>query len=283
MNYLQVFNPRRFALLARREILFNWKKLILDYLSIIVLIAFFCSTAINFLYTSPEVYYLNQAGESMLKPHVYKDFSRIAIILYLIFIVIHVGWAFPDFRSKERTQNFILLPNSVFEKWVFEFILRIVVFSILYVFLLTIGMNIGQYVYSIFASQEVTFLNFWFPFEALSYSFSIDVYGEPNIYILSLVAGIALSSIMLTGASFFQKYPIIKSVASIYIFQTVLGLATVLIGLLFYSRFDHLMRNLGADITWEAIGIKWIVYGFLIFTFIVFHTATYFQLKEKSC
>src|SRR5690606_26690689 len=105
-----IFNGKRFSLLWKQHFIHNTQFLILSSVTYVGVI---------FLVLS-----ILQIGRKF-QPHGLETFHSYEVGFFIVFGFLYVGHAFPAFRSKETTINYLMLPASVLEKFVFEFISRI--------------------------------------------------------------------------------------------------------------------------------------------------------------
>jgi len=205
-------------------------------------------------------------------------FMGFFLLFYIGFGLIYGGYAFPAFRKKETTINYLLLPASAFEKYSFEFITRVVVYTVLAPCLYWLLANIEGHIAHFFFPK---FKNYQFRWSEGIQSFfeqSIN-WEEPLIQILLLVI-VGLFVVAFAGASKFRKNPLLKSVL---VFGLLFGGFTFMIYLLFevgniheYHKDTLLFLKTRNDPPWYVIII------FLIFPIIGLSSAAYFKLKEKE-
>lgn len=110
MNKNKIFNFKRFSLLLRNDLLLNNKQYL--YTMVGGLILFY----ILILYNITRTYILEYAYNHYHTPLMY------GVMLLAVFI----GLAFPMMRTKSGTAGYLLLPGSAFEKYLSQFLIRIV-------------------------------------------------------------------------------------------------------------------------------------------------------------
>ena len=137
-------------------------------------------------------------------------------VFSIIFGVIYAGYSFPSLRAKESSISYITLPASVLEKFLLEFINRVLLAVILLPLLFWLTYNVGTYF------LDLVFRKFQYEFvgPAILREELADLLNDP-VAMMLIVAVFFLALILpFTGAAFFVKQPLIKtlfSVASIVI------------------------------------------------------------------
>ena len=114
MNTNQFFNTRRFCKLIYNDLLINYKQYILTIIG-----AFILGLVIIYL-NIPRAHY----GEFR---HIF-DASKYTqlFIMFLFGLGVFVGTAFPSLNSKVNISGYLLIPASTFEKFLSQFLIRIV-------------------------------------------------------------------------------------------------------------------------------------------------------------
>jgi len=82
-----------------------------------------------------------------------------------IVLVPIIGYAFPAFRNKEIATRYYVLPASILEKYIYEFLLKIVIIPLLFALIFPIISNMAiamsEYIFSVFSTytekQNTTF------------------------------------------------------------------------------------------------------------------------------
>ena len=131
-----IFSGRRFMMLWRQHFIQNTKSLLLATGAYIAVIFIILS--------------LVQIGNDMV-PHDFEIFRGFMLAFVGIFGVVYVGHSFPAFRSKERSINYLMVPVSATEKFLFELISRIGIILILLPILFWITFHLQGYFLSVFS------------------------------------------------------------------------------------------------------------------------------------
>ncbi len=156
------------------------------------------------------------------------------LVLFFILGVIYSSLSFPAFRSKEKSMSYLLHPASSSEKFVFEILTRIIAFIIIFPVL-----------YWLIANAEGWLAHQFFP-ELTHYRFSVLREGN-GLYFQSddtvwqvkwlVVMGVlSIFFIPFTGAGFFRKSPLLKTMFTL----VIIGAAyTLFIYILFKGLHLH--------------------------------------------
>jgi len=182
-----------------------------------------------------------------------------------------IGNAFPSLRNKEKRINMLMLPVSVFEKYTYEYIIKVVLFAILYPLLFVILSSLAVHIAGII-NPDKTIL-----------SFSFDPILHPrHDYVMRLIFWIYLfsSSLIFAGAAAIKKHPLIK---------TLLLVGTVIMGTIgyFYIIFKELRLGNGIQyvakntISDEKEAFTWL-FTLLGISACTALTYAFFKLKEKE-
>lgn len=191
-----VFNLNRFLLLGKQHFIHNTKFLLLSTVAYIGVVFIVLSIA--------------QAGNDLL-PLDLNAFQGFLIVCVSVFAILYVGHSFPAFRSKESTINYLMLPASVLEKFLFEFVVRIVILIPTLPLLYWVTFHLQGYVFAMFT--EATFV----PIEPRYLLQIEDVPDGYHFVIYTLTTASVLLALVLafTGAVMFTKQPLVKTLFSV--------------------------------------------------------------------
>ncbi|MGK7395065.1 MAG: hypothetical protein ACNS62_10845 [Candidatus Cyclobacteriaceae bacterium M3_2C_046] len=159
------------------------------------------------------------------------DYMKFFLVLYIFSGVIYAGYAFSSFRNKEKTINYLMIPASSLEKFLFEFISRIIFFMLgmplLFWLLANLEYGIGSLILPDFLAQPFS----WREAYNLIFDQEAMVGWKKLAFILT---GALVLIIPFTGASYFKKYPLLKSLIS---FGLIIG-TYILLGYLLIRYLD---------------------------------------------
>lgn len=157
----------------------------------------------------------------------YEHFMYLFMGLFMVLAIVYSGSSFPGLRSREKSYNYLLLPATTTEKFLFELLMRVLLF---------IPVMPALY-WTIFHLEGnlVELLNSDFTFQSFSFTEGFHMHTESeNNWMIIFVAGQGLLflTVPFFGATVFMKQPIIKSLA------WAIGVLYVLFFLL-----NHLLKN----------------------------------------
>lgn len=195
--------------------------------------------------------------------------------------LLSTGFAFSWFRSRERTIAELMIPVSTFERFLYEFLEKVVGFLILFptIFYVSSSLAVGIRNTFAFGATEATVNGrITFPFETISFE-QLSSHTEPGLFGMLFVLSILAFVLAFAGAATFRKMPLIKTIVFVgLVFLTGVGY--------FYLMLEKLklrhpwVENLEHDMTAQ----KGFLIGKLAFATIalIALTYTYFKLKEKE-
>lgn len=261
MNKIQsIFSIKRFGLLIKRETIMKQSFLLMAIAGVIITI-----TTVLVLFLVTDKNYL----------HAWNTHNHfvIFIIMFVIFGILFSGTAFPALRNNKKTLDFLLVPNSVTEKYLYEVLFRIFAYILVFPILFWIGANLAGAIFNMFSLAHYDLgYNLLNPFRMLHENMGFTE-GEVAMYTFVLF----IISIPFTGAAFFSKVPLLK---------TAIFLA-ILVGISFFYgwvldgifNFTH-SRGFDPDISKET-AMKYMTV-FILFSTLVLHTSAFFRLKERE-
>ncbi len=250
----QVFNLKRFLNFARCQFLMNRKTYAytLGGFSIILLL-------VEVLIILTNNRYWNE-----------HNWTAMFLITIAIAGLLIIGHSFPFLRKKANTHQYLVMPASVVEKFVHEFLFKLVLFItlffLLFPFISDLALNI---VYFIGVKKTLV-------------SFSYRQLFIEETEIVKLVTSIFLLafSLAFAGSAAIRRYPLIKVILIIGgLFLTCVGY--------FYLIFEHwnldrgveyVMRNIMKD---EIVALN-VALSIIGFTVLMSWTYAFFKLKERE-
>ena len=203
-----------------------------------------------------------------------KDIQFITFaIMFTIFGILFSGTAFPSFRNTKKTMDFLLIPNSITEKYLYEVLFRIFAYILVFPVLFWIGANLGGVIFNSFTITHYDLgYNLFIPFKMIHENIGFTE-GEVAMYTFVLF----VISIPFTGAVYFSKVPLLKTAIFLAILVGVsFFYGWVLDGIL---HFTH-SRGFDPDISKET-GTKYVT-AIIVFSALVLHTSAFFRLKERE-
>jgi hypothetical protein len=134
-------------------------------------------------------------------------YTPICIFTGVVASVLATGMSFPELRTSNKSINYLLLPASNMEKFLVQFIIRIIGFALLFLPLFWLIFKLAYALYNQFIWENpivVSSLRVLSPFEVE------DLDSLDSAAILSCI--IATNLFGFTGAIFFKKYALFKSI-----------------------------------------------------------------------
>lgn len=257
MKTNQIFNFKRFERYALSTLILRYRQLLL-----------MIGAAVSGIFIISFLVLYNNTNWNV------ANWLSIIIPLTIVCGLLYAGSSFPSFRSREKTLGYLLVPVSSFEKILYEFVERIVVFILLFPVLLYLFGNLAanmvtqiyQFQHEVVNIDHLSFIN-------------LAKDNAQGSDLALLTGSLAIFLVAFAGTVSFKKYPLIKTfVFSMLVFFTIAGY--------FYLVMEKLklqhpwIENFGDNIRSEqAFAILTIV--LLAFSLITF-CYSYFKLKEKE-
>lgn len=190
-----IFNGRRFLLLCKQHFIHNTNFLLLSMVAYIGVVFIVLSVA--------------QVGDA-IRPHGRDAFQGFLAGFITVFGILYAGHSFPAFRSKESSINYLMLPASALEKFLFEFVSRIGITILVLPLLYWITFHLQGYFFSIFTDAG-------FHPIGLQYLVKIETPPDYQLVIYTLItAGMFLALVLaFTGGAMFTKQPLVKSLFAV--------------------------------------------------------------------
>lgn len=147
-------------------------------------------------------------------------------VFFLLLGAVYTSLSFPSFRSGIRSVNYLMLPASTAEKYLFEFITRIAAFIIIMPILYWVVANLEAWIVfhykPILGRPDFSFNDGWNDFINFK-----NMNGWTKLLIFQCFFLVFTSSF--TGAAYFTKSPLIKT---LFTFSIIAGLFILYIWLL---------------------------------------------------
>jgi len=198
-----------------------------------------------------------------------NNFYTAGFIISGIFIT---GMAFTNFRSKEKTMTYLMLPASSLEKLISELLMTTVIFAIAY----TVIFYIFNFIVYLLGSM---------------YNIPTEIISLTDINILNgFMYYVIFQSIFLAGSATFKKVPLFYTSFSLFVAGIAILIFTVIITTSLKGEFENLTVNnfsINSN-TFPEMDIEnhYLVqipkYMFYYLTAPLFWLVTYFKLKEKE-
>ncbi len=263
METNNIFSFPRLLLLFKQSLIINKKMIgitVAGFAGLVFILLFIMQSAANF--------------------RNWENHDSMAAFIFLFFQmgVLYAGYSFPAFRSKEKSMTYLMLPVNSSEKFVFELLTRIVLFIVLM-----------PIIYWIVANLEGVMVNYFNP-ELVNYKFS---FGEGWSVLMnhekfeaiakySMFQGVLLAFlIVFTGASYFSKSPLLKTLFALSVIFAALGLYTFLLVKGFDLENIHSTHNRVLFINNQHDALAVLATGATLINLCLLAIA-WFRLKEKE-
>lgn len=184
--------------------------------------------------------------------------------------ILWTGQAFPHFRSKIGTLNYLLIPASHLEKLVVEIVIRIGLLLVVFPLLYWVATNFAMSFMSIFPHYDFYRFSFQLPEESLPI----------RDYAILISLGMLVPVIVFTGATYFRKLPSVKTIAAVFLLFCVLWafiyFGKEMLELQNYYKENRRLLFINKENAKVVIIVTaWVVNAYLI-------VMGYFKLKEKE-
>lgn len=155
-----------------------------------------------------------------------NSYTIIFTLLFFSTGIIYASFSFPAFRFKEKTMAYLMLPASSLEKFLYELIVRIVIFLFLMPVYFWLVANMEGIIVHSFVPELTNYkFSFGEAYSKMANQGKLEGWGE-----LLFAQGILFVLIAsFTGASHFSKSPLLK---------TMFSFSLILAG---YSLFSYLL------------------------------------------
>jgi hypothetical protein len=212
-------------------------------------------------------------------PYNIDIFTNFLIFFVAVFGILYSGHSFPDFRGKGSTINYLMVPSSVLEKFLFEFFSRLSIVIFLLPILFWITYNFQGYFFNLLTDQK---------FQAVGFKQLLDFkllgqIKEQGFWFFTLISSLIILVFVLpfVGGTMFFKQPLVKTL-----------FAVTLIVISYAGFLYFLLEPLGIGL-YEPNDTTWLIphnkeggmrfFGsFTVIANLVFLFVAYRKLKEKE-
>lgn len=129
-------------------------------------------------------------------------------MLYAFSSIVAVGTSFPSLRSPDKASNFLQLPVAVFEKFLAEFLIRIIGFNLLFFPLFWLTFKISYGIYRLFSWSNQLIINEVDGLGLFSAFYDVNGLFENISVAFSIFSAMCF---LFMGASYFKKYALFKT------------------------------------------------------------------------
>lgn len=207
------------------------------------------------------------------------DYNAI-FTMFLLGSAVFIGLSFPELSSRKRTCNYLLLPSSIFEKYLVQFFIRLLIFIPLAIFLFILLTYISRSI----ATQINIFQGRFFEIENFDIMKVFDNKNFLDSFFLSM-ALFSLATFFFSARLFFKRFALVKTVflgaGLIFLFLCFM----VLMSHIFYPETQGFNIRLNDIILNEKLRLSntmLYVYYIAGLSWIFFLVFGYYKLKEKQ-
>lgn len=263
MKQNKYFSPQRFVRLFKNDLLINQKAYLFAFAGLSLAVYGF-------------TYFIMRADNSFDK---IQDYTPL-IMMYMMAIGIVIGTAFPALNNQIKTSNYLLSPGSTFEKFMVQFVIRIIIFIPLALIIFWIGTHLAKV-------SQIPDPEHGFDPSRIPYFHFSDLFNAiPTLRdrIVILVSIFSVASVLFAGSVYFNRFALVKTliISGICIFAVVVSF--VILSHLFYPAETHGFRiQLKTyKVTETLYNVQLAAYLLGCLSWIFFLVLGYFKLKEKE-
>lgn len=155
-----------------------------------------------------------------------KDSMLTFLFLFFSLGSIYAGLSFPAFRTKDKSISYLMLPASSSEKYIFEFLTRILAFFIIIPLIFWVVANIEG---TIVHHYKAALADYKFSFQQAWAAFTNNTPIKSWNKLAIIQGGLFVFLAAFTGACHFSKSPLIKTIFTISIIISGYVLLTYLL------------------------------------------------------
>ena len=260
------FNIKRFYKALKFDLKLNTKKYISFVVSLLVGLLLF------------DLFFIMQNNYKFTE----NNYQTLFYLAFIISIIIVVGTSFPLLKDKKSTINYLMLPASVFEKFLIQFVIRVLGFMILFVPVFWLNFKLADGIYNLFEWKRHVKIDSFGLFTPFRFKDDIGDY-----FILFIICSLlSLASFLFAGVAYFKKKVLPKTVISFALFVLFLFVLFIIGTLIFYPEKFHLTN---VPVFVNVYKIAEHLYNAQLFVYVIGSVSSlfllplaYFKLKEKE-
>lgn len=264
METNQFFSLKRFYLLLKNDILINHKK--------------YLFTIVGAFIVGFVIFYINMPKFSWWRDFGQDQYFDI-FVFYMLGLAVFFGLSFPEMGNKINISKYLLLPSSTFEKFLAQFLIRIVFGTIVLYSVFWIDAHFARIMIQSLFGNPTKYVIETFDFSALFYNENLN--KANSLFFGFFSAGTFFFSARL----FFRKNALVKSFIT-FIVLILLGYGLMyILSLLFYPTLppnDIHVDSYPLSYSHNLKNIDLWLYSILWLSWIFILPLGYFKLKEKQ-
>lgn len=278
MPFNNYFNLNRFVRLFQQDLLINRTKYFLGILGL---------GLITYLFT---YWFLSSSKASIVGNSEQINFLYLTCFMfYMMAVGVIVGTAFPDLTDKIKTANYLLSPGSTFEKFLVQFLLRIVFFIPIALGIFWIAIRLAKA--SLVPAPEVLYGNQFFDPAVVPYfefrlmvTQGVDKLWDVWQIVFMIFGFFSYGAYLFAGGTYFKRYALLKTVVISGVLFISCILFSMLLSNIFYPKetrgFNFYLQTF--QITEKLDSTQFFLLYLSLIPWIFFLSIAYFKLKEKE-
>ena len=199
------------------------------------------------------------------------DWSGLFIGTGVVGALFYFGKSFPYLRKKETTIDALMIPASVFEKYLLEIVSRFVVYLLLFPVIFYLASHLSA-IFATILSEDISYSGFMFVS-------LFDMVPKEAFTILVWVFAFG-ASIVFAAAASIRKYPLIKTIVLVgTIFMVMVGYFYIIIEVIDLKQgLEYMTRSLHGSKESALMSLKLFLGCSTLITLVY----AFFKLKERE-
>ncbi|MGQ8338121.1 hypothetical protein ACUNWD_16335 [Sunxiuqinia sp. A32] len=264
MNQNKYFNPGRFARLFKHDLLINQK------------IYFFAIAGIGIAIYLLSYFIMLQNRGGFLTTDSYVPL----MLFYMMGLGALIGNSFPALKNQIKTSSYLLYPGSTFEKFMVQFVIRIVLLIPIAFGLFWIGTHLAK------ATMFLVHQPGTDPNNIIDFNYSYLLEDVPTLLDKTFVVFsiFSFATVLFAGAVWFKRFSLVKT-----LIITGLMFGVYLLTFVFFSHIFFSDKVVGFDIyinqykvAKDLHNIQVLLYSVGVLSWLFLLPLAYFKLKEKE-
>ncbi|MDO5974338.1 hypothetical protein [Flavivirga jejuensis] len=272
MNLQEYFNLNRFWLYLKHDLKL-YKKKYLGFILSFILVLFLID-----LFVIEQNLYIVKVENNYVRTFRTEIYQVVFLLTLLMSWVLVIGSSFLPLRKRSSTINYLLLPVSLLEKVLVQFIIRVVVFTCLFVFLYWIEFKLALSIIYLFEDKQSLIVPSFGVFDFFEKSL---IFSHKIIIILSLFS---VTSFLFAATTYFQKRPVLNTVLALGVLVLLAFVFSVVMSHILLpdevNGFEMKIFDRELPNKWNTIQICLSTIG--VMSSLFFFPIAYFKLKEKE-
>lgn len=265
MKQNNYFSLKRFIRLLQNDFLLNRKIYLFSVIGLGIAI-----------YAITYILFINSSNSSFR----HQDYIPL-LLIYLMVVGVFIGTSFPALTDQIKKTNYLLAPGSLFEKYMVQFVTRIVIFIPLALSIFWIGVHLAKTTVILFPIWNTNYSGIE------DYHF-FDLFRNQNLRMVDIMAIFlsifSMASLLFAGCTYFNRFALVKT-----LIVTTVTVFTIICSMVLFSHLFYPAETNGFDIRLKTYKIGYDLYNTQLAIYLLgglswlfFLPLTYFKLKEKE-